>query len=197
MQGGFSISYLWYPHSPILPQMAVGANSVRPSLFAHMVCTNSNLENPRKRDVEGAVPYIWRYSLSAAKSLSLFADFTSYKRTQKSGAEFSLRHHFVLSFSLFFFYCLSAPLSRLAPIEALPQTPQWALPLDPTSPLASGLSLRFISRFARCYLGFVFLLLFFSIKPTFPIMGIYHSNRLQKRIYYDASHELHSTLFQV
>ena len=109
-------------------------------------------------------------TLPCRKIASLFADFTSYKRTQKSGAEFSLRHHFVLSFSLFFFYCLSAPLSRLAPIEALPQTPQWALPLDPTSPLASGLSLRFISRFARCYLGFVFLLLFFSIKPTFPIM---------------------------
>ena len=28
-------------------------------------------------------------------------------------------------------------------------------------------------------------------------MGIYHSHRLQKRIYYHASHELHSTLFQV
>ena len=39
--------------------------------------------------------------------------------------------------------------------------------------------------------------LFFSIKSTFPIMGIYHSHRLQKRIYYHASHELHSTLFQV
>ncbi len=177
MQGGFSISYLWYTHivdvftnhvgdgaldvplpfahttlryphnvrhncvkhhhykfitqTSIPPQLAVGANIVRPFSFAHMVCTNSNLENPRKRDVEGAVPYIWRYSLSAAKSLSLFADFTSYKRTQKSGAEFSLRHHFVLSFSLFFFYCLSAPLSRLAPIEALPQTPLGTLSLDP------------------------------------------------------------------
>ncbi len=40
-------------------------------------------------------------------------------------------------------------------------------------------------------------LLFFSIKSTFPIMGIYHSHRLQKkRIYYHASHELHSTLFK-
>ena len=39
--------------------------------------------------------------------------------------------------------------------------------------------------------------LFFSIKSTFSIMGIYHSHRLQKRIYYHASHELHSTLFQV
>ena len=140
-------------------------------------------------------------TLPCRKIASLFADFTSYKRTQKSGAEFSLRHRFVLSFSLFFFYCLSAPLSRLAPIEALPQTPlgtlsldpQWVSPLDPDQGRAPGP----FARFARCYLGFVFLLLFFSIKPTFPIMGINNSHCLQKRIYYDASHELHSTLFQV
>ena len=48
------------------------------------------------------------------------------------------------------FWICSAPLSRLTPIEALPQTPLGALPLDPTSPLASGLSLRFIARYARC-----------------------------------------------
>ena len=44
----------------------------------------------------------------------------------------------------------SAP-CRLAPNEALPQTPLGALPLDPTSPLAPGLSVRFVSRFARCF----------------------------------------------
>ena len=47
------------------------------------------------------------------------------------------------------FFIKSAP-SRLSPIEALPHTPLGALPLDPTSPLAPGLSVRFISRFARC-----------------------------------------------
>ena len=56
---------------------------------------------------------------------------------------------------MFDFYMLlilqSAP-CRLAPNEALPQTPLGALPLDPTSPLAPGLSVRFISRFARCVL---------------------------------------------
>ena len=41
---------------------------------------------------------------------------------------------------------------RLAPNEALPHTPLGALPLDPTSPLAPGLSVRFISRFARCFI---------------------------------------------
>ncbi len=47
------------------------------------------------------------------------------------------------------FFIKSAP-CRLAPNEALPHTPLGALPLDPTSPLAPGLSVRFISRFARC-----------------------------------------------
>ena len=45
----------------------------------------------------------------------------------------------------------SAP-CRLAPNEALPHTPLGALPLDPTSPLAPGLSVRFISRFARFFI---------------------------------------------
>ena len=49
----------------------------------------------------------------------------------KSGAEFMLRHRFVICFSLYFFFHHSAPLSRLAPIEALPQTPLGALPPDP------------------------------------------------------------------
>ena len=49
----------------------------------------------------------------------------------------------------FWFY--SAPLSRLTPIEALPQAPQGTLSLDPASPLTPGLSLRFISRYARCW----------------------------------------------
>ena len=49
------------------------------------------------------------------------------------------------------FLIKSAPLGRLTPIEALPQTPQGTLSLDPASPLTPGLSLRFISRYARCW----------------------------------------------
>ena len=49
------------------------------------------------------------------------------------------------------FFIKSAP-SRLAPNEALPHTPLGALPLDPTSPLAPGLSVRFLSRFAWCFI---------------------------------------------
>ncbi len=56
---------------------------------------------------------------------------------------------------MFDFYMLlilqSAP-CRFAPNEALPHTPLGALPLDPTSPLAPGLSVRFISRFAWCFI---------------------------------------------
>ena len=47
---------------------------------------------------------------------------------------------------------LPAPLDRLTPNEALPQTPQGTLSLDPASPLTPGLSLRFIYRYARCCL---------------------------------------------
>ena len=57
---------------------------------------------------------------------------------------FNKKHNFCVLFLI-----ISAP-SRLSPNEALPQTPLGALPLDPTSPLAPGLSVRFISRFARC-----------------------------------------------
>ena len=49
------------------------------------------------------------------------------------------------------FFIKSAP-CRLAPNEALPHTPLGALPLDPTSPLAPGLSVRLISRFTRCFI---------------------------------------------
>ena len=67
----------------------------------------------------------------------------------KAVQRFVLRHRFVIYFSFVFLLLLFCTACRLAPIEALPQTPQWALPLDPTSPLAPGLTVRFIARFAR------------------------------------------------
>ena len=42
------------------------------------------------------------------------------KTNYKSGAEFTLRHRFVIDFSFAILLLLSTPLSRLAPIEALP-----------------------------------------------------------------------------
>ena len=65
----------------------------------------------------------------------------------------------------------SAP-CRLAPNEALPQTPLGALPLDPTSPLAPGLSVRFISRFARCFI------LLYACNLLWSAMLIPHSSLL-------------------
>ena len=65
----------------------------------------------------------------------------------------------------------SAP-CRLAPNEALPHTPLGALPLDPTSPLAPGLSVRFISRFARCFI------LLYACNLLWSAMLIPHSSLL-------------------
>ena len=67
------------------------------------------------------------------------------------------------------FFIKSAP-CRLAPNEALPHTPLGALPLDPTSPLAPGLSVRFISRFARCFI--------FTLCLQFTLVCYAHSSFL-------------------
>ena len=69
------------------------------------------------------------------------------------------------------FFIKSAP-SRLSPIEALPHTPLGALPLDPTSPLAPGLSVRFISRFAWCFI------LLYACNLLWSAMLIPHSSLL-------------------
>ena len=61
-----------------------------------------------------------------------------------------LRYFFCLISYFYMLLILQSAPSRLSPNEALPHTPLGALPLDPTSPLAPGLSVRFISRFARC-----------------------------------------------
>ena len=70
------------------------------------------------------------------KIATLFADFTLCYGIEKAVQSFLLRHRFDFAFSLFFFYCFS--------------TPQGTLSIDPASPLTPGLSLRFISRYARC-----------------------------------------------
>ena len=120
MQGGFFISHLCYPHSLDTPTNGGRGERRSPVFVRPHGMYKFKPHNSPKRDVEGAVPYNYALLCHAAKSLSLFADFTSYKRTQKSGAEFSLRHHFVLSFSLFFFYCLSAPLVGLRLLRLCP-----------------------------------------------------------------------------
>ena len=61
-----------------------------------------------------------------------------------------LRYFFCLISYFYMLLILQSAPSRLSPNEALPHTPLGALPLDPTSPPAPSLSVRFISRFARC-----------------------------------------------
>ena len=115
----------------------------------HNIVINSNLAVPRNGTSRAPSPTILPRLHHAAKSLCSLriyvvigdriggADFCSV-------ITFDKKHNFCVLFLI-----ISAP-SRLSPNEALPQTPLGALPLDPTSPLAPGLSVRFISRFARC-----------------------------------------------
>ena len=115
----------------------------------HNIVINSNLAVSRNGTSRAPSPTILPRLHHAAKSLCSLriyvvigdriggADFCSV-------ITFDKKHNFCVLFLI-----ISAP-CRLSPNEALPHTPQGALPLDPTSPLAPGLSVRFISRFARC-----------------------------------------------
>ena len=136
--------------------MAVGANSVRPPLFAYMVCTNSTppqlLETGRRISAKQKLrcsPTGIRASFCAAKSLRSVRIYVLLG--DRLAVQIVLLRYFFCLISYFYMLLIlqSAP-SRLSPNEALPHTPLRALPLDPTSPPAPSLSVRFISRFARC-----------------------------------------------
>ena len=91
---------------------------------------NFKLNRSPKRDVEGAVPYIMFTSSTAAKSPRSLRILPSAENN-KSGADFVLRYLLCLRRKFVVLLFPSAPLSRLAPIEALPQAPLGALPPDP------------------------------------------------------------------
>ena len=95
---------------------------------------------------------IVRGSLLCRKIAVALCGFYFVQEDSISGAGFVLRFCVCdrRKFGVLLF--LSAPLDRLTPNEALPHTPQGTLSLDPASPLTPGLSLRFISRYARCCL---------------------------------------------
>ena len=80
------------------------------------------------------------------------------------------RYHFYLISDFYMLLILQSAPCRLAPNEALPHTPLGALPLDPTSPLAPGLSVRFISCFARCFI--------FTLCLQFTLVCYAHSSFL-------------------
>ncbi len=156
--------------------MAVGANSVRPPLFAYMVCTNSTPRNSSKRDV------VFLQSRNCAAPLQVFGQVSAAAKSLRSlriyvllwdriAVQIVLLRYFFCLISYFYMLLIlqSAP-SRLSPNEALPHTPLGALPLDPTSPLAPGLSERFISRFARCFI--------FTLCLQFTLVCYAHSSLL-------------------
>ena len=135
----------------------------------HNIVINSNLAVPRNGTSRAPSPTILPRLHHAAKSLCSLriyvvigdriggADFCSV-------ITFDKKHNFCMLFLI-----KSAP-CRLSPNEALPQTPLGALPLDPTSPLAPGLSVRFISRFARCFI--------FTLCLQFTLVSYAHSSLL-------------------
>ena len=137
----------------------------------HNIVINSNLAVPRNGTSRAPSPTILPRLHHAAKSLCSLriyvvigdriggADFCSV-------ITFDKKHNFCVLFLI-----ISAP-SRLSPNEALPQTPLGALPLDPTSPLAPGLSVRFISRFTRCFI------LLYACNLLWSALPIPHSSLL-------------------
>ena len=106
----------------------------------------------------------------AAKSLRSLRIYICYGlgKTVQIFAPISPLYNIELSCA--FFLIKSAP-SRLTPHEALPPTPQGTLSLDPASPLTPGLSLRFISRYARCW-GHNFGQLCSFLIPNFSLLTL-------------------------
>ena len=143
----------------------------------NIVCFFSFVTNPSPAasmlGCRGRQPlHICVYSLSAAKSLSLFADFTLYKKLQKRCRDLFSDTALFWVTTLYSFFYYSAPLSRLAPIEALPQAPTGLCPFlvseveqeiysQGVSPLAPGP----FARFARCFFYFIFIIFSFSFDP--------------------------------
>ena len=123
-----------------------------------MVCTNSTppqlLETGRRISAKQKLrcsPTGIRASFCAAKSLRSLRIYVLL--WDRIAVQIVLLRYFFCLISYFYMLLIlqSAP-SRLSPNEALPHTPLRALPLDPTSPPAPSLSVRFISRFAWCFI---------------------------------------------
>ena len=120
--------------------MAVGANSVRPPLFAYMVCTNSTPHNSSKRDV------VFLQSRNCAAPLQVFGQVSAAAKSLRSlriyvllwdriAVQIVLLRYFFCLISYFYMLLIlqSAP-SRLSPNEALPKKTQRAFHQKPTNP---------------------------------------------------------------
>ena len=151
MQGGFSISYLCYPHIVDVFTNSVGeqrnfcfAEMRRPAYrrFVHnLICDIPNTARLNKFVIKPNFE-IFRNGLSRAPAPTIVCHILppqnrcrslrtlpSIRKRKKAVQSFHSDTALVCSFILIFFYCLSAPLSRLSPIEALPQTPTGLCPV--------------------------------------------------------------------
>ena len=138
---------------------------ISPSPYNSEIITNS--EHGRTLF---APTVIWA-SPTSAKSLCSLRIYIAL-RARKAVQILFLRYHFHLISDFYMLFFIKSAPCRLAPNEALPHTPLGALPLDPTSPLAPGLSVRFISRFARCFI------LLYACNLLWSAMLIPHSSFL-------------------
>ena len=88
----------------------------------HKFMNNQTL--PLRAGCRGCQPlHLVQTNSLCRKIAPLFADFTLCYGMEKAVQSFVLRHRLVLITTLYFFFTFSAPLGRLTPIEALPQTP--------------------------------------------------------------------------
>ena len=132
-------------------QMAVGANTVRPfRLQSHLRYPHNVRRNNSQHCLllfirEKSKLSRFDIGLSRApaptpkfyrrKIAPLFADFTLCRRIEKR-CRLTLRYDHVSGNNIAILLFPSAPLSRLAPIEALPQAPLEALPQAPLGTLS-------------------------------------------------------------
>ena len=113
--------------------------------------------------VEGASPYNSEITASPEHGRTMFAptdvcgiikgcEINNNAKCQRGvgGADFVLRYYIYIKHNFCVLFLIKSAPSRLSPIEALPQTSQGTLSLDPASPLTPGLSLRLSARYARC-----------------------------------------------
>ena len=133
--------------SPCGDDFFVGATFGRPhGLYKFKPCRF------QKRAVEGASPYKYSGKFVVPQNRYALCGFYVVLWDGKSGAEFFYSDTaLILLLVCFSSIAFLQRFCRLAPIEALPQALTGLCPV-PTSPLAPGLSVRFISRFARCFI---------------------------------------------
>ena len=108
----------------------VGTSIVRPFRYLTQLRNSSNPETPRNGTSRAPSPTFCSQVLLPQNRFAL-CGLHHVQEESISGAGLVLRFLSCKRRKFVFLLFPSAPLSRLAPIEALPQAPLWALPPDP------------------------------------------------------------------